>query len=532
MLNLPRKIILSHGFFLCVLAFPLVGLFKVSAIGISSGAIHCCTEDLEAVTDPAIGQLNDHITALLAPREQRSENWGVLVVSLENGDTLFAHAKDKKLSPASNMKLYTTVAALHLMGSKFRYNTFLYRDGSVLNGHLQGDLILYGTGDPGLSERFSENKAQMYQDFLVSLEQAGVKVIEGDVIGDATYFSGPEIGPEWNNKDLNDWFTAPVSALSINENVVTLQILPAGITGAIPHIYYDHEDFSLPIYNTARTVAGRPTAPLWLDRETPDSEVHIYGQIRTGSPGIWRRLTVPDPALLAATELKTMLLSNGIEIRGNAKSINNRKFSKISRSTNQNSSDNIVQSPHLVSQHVSPEILEYLKVLNHESHNLFAESLFKTMGRITGENGSFEGGTKTIRKFLTEEVGIQRQHIEISDGSGLSASNKSTPEAFIQLLTHIAKSGQWQTFLSTLPEAGRSLRRMYRTPAARNLKAKTGTIEGVSALTGVVKTRDQEELLFSIISNGLRSTNSSKRIENLIGSHLADFQRTPGTHWH
>ena len=113
----------------------------------------------------------------------------------------------------------------------------------------------------------------------------------------------------------------------------------------------------------------------------------------------------------------------------------------------------------------------------------------------------------------------------------MSASNKSTPEAFIQLLTHIAKSGQWQTFLSTLPEAGRSLRRMYRTPAARNLKAKTGTIEGVSALTGVVKTRDQEELLFSIISNGLRSTNSSKRIENLIGSHLADFQRTPGTHW-
>ena len=124
MLNLPRKIILGHGFFLCVLAFPLVGLFKVSAISTNSGVIHCCTKDPEALIDPAIGQLKDRITGLLTPREQRSETWGVLVVSLENGDTLFAHAKDKKLSPASNMKLYTTAAALHLMGSKFRYHTF------------------------------------------------------------------------------------------------------------------------------------------------------------------------------------------------------------------------------------------------------------------------------------------------------------------------------------------------------------------------------------------------------------------------
>ena len=531
MLNLPRKIILGHGFFLCVLAFPLVGLFKVSAISTNSGVIHCCTKDPEALIDPAIGQLKDRITGLLTPREQRSENWGVLVVSLENGDTLFAHAKDKKLSPASNMKLYTTAAALHLMGSKFRYHTFLYQDGPILNGHLQGDLILYGTGDPGISERFSENKAQMYQDFLVSLEQAGVKVIEGDVIGDATYFSGPEIGPEWNKKDLNDWFTAPVSALSINENVVTLQILPAGITGAIPHIYYDHEDFSLPIYNTARTVAGRPTAPLWLDRETPDSEVHIYGQIRTGSPGVWRRLTVPDPALLAASELKGILVSNGIEVKGDPKSVNDERFSRITRSTYRGDANSGVEHPDLVDQHISPEILEYLQVINHESHNLFAEALLKTMGRITGEGGSFEGGAAAIQRFLREEVGIQDGHITISDGSGLSASNESSPQAFIQLLTYVAKRGQWQTFLSTLPEAGRSLRRMYRTGAARNLKAKTGTIEGVSALTGVVKTRDDEELLFSIISNGVRSTSSSKRIEDLIGSHLANFKRTPRSHW-
>tara|TARA_B110000116_G_scaffold177691_1_gene153809 strand:+ start:4079 stop:5674 length:1596 start_codon:yes stop_codon:yes gene_type:complete len=478
-------------------------------------------------TDPSIVQLNDQISKLVMSGVERSEDWGALVVSLEHGDTLFSYSKDKTLSPASNMKLFTTAAALHFLGSKFRYQTFLYYDGPIQNGHLQGDLILYGTGDPGISERFLESKTLMYENFLLSLEQAGVKVIDGDIIGDGTYFSGPEIAPEWNPKDLNDWFAAPISALSLDENMITLRILPSLTIGAPPRIHLDHENFPLAIYNTARTVSGRPTAPLWLDRKTPDSEIHIYGQIENGNAGVWRRLTVADPELLAASELKQILLSNGVEVQGRPKSVSDRDFSRINKNTYQDSIGNFVQPPRLLDRHTSPEIMEYLKVLNHESHNLIAEMLLKTIGKLTGETGSFEGGARTIRKFLEEEVGIQQKDFKISDGSGLSPSNEATPRAFIQLLTYIAEAGQWKTFLSTLPEAGQSLRRMYRTPAIRNLKAKTGTIEGVSALTGVVKTRDGEELLFSLISNELRSTRTSKRIEDLIGAQLAGFRRTP-----
>ena len=477
-------------------------------------------------TNPGIARLNDQISELILTREQRSETWGALVVSLEHGDTLFSYSKNKTLSPASNMKLFTTAAALHFMGDKFRYQTFLYYDGLIRNGHLEGDLILYGTGDPGISERFPESKILMYDNFISNLNQAGVNVIDGDIIGDGTYFSGPEIGPEWNAKDLNDWFTAPVSALSLDENMVTVQILPALQIGVPPQVHSDHEYFPLAIYNTANTVAGRPTAPLWLDRERPDSEIHIYGQIRSGSPSVWRRLTVPDPELLAASELKNMLLTNGLEVRGEPKSVNDRNLSRIGNEAYPDSLGNFVDPPQVMGIHSSPEIIEYLRVQNLKSHNLFAESLLKTIGRITGEGGSFKGGARAIHKFLEEKVGIAQQDITISDGSGLSPSNEASPQAFVQLLTYLVESGQWKIFLSTLPEAGQSLRRMYQTPAARNLKAKTGTIEGVSALTGVVTTRDKEELLFSIISNNVRSTQTSKRIEDLIGAQLAGFQRT------
>ncbi|HIF39253.1 MAG TPA: D-alanyl-D-alanine carboxypeptidase/D-alanyl-D-alanine-endopeptidase [Gemmatimonadetes bacterium] len=528
MKNFPTKV--AAILCACVVTLPMFRVSIASTIDWGESRFCCSKEPREislSETDPRIMQLNDQISKLILPRVERSEDWGALVVSLEHGDTLFSYSKDRTLSPASNMKLFTTAAALHFLGSKFRYQTFLYYDGPIQNGHLQGDLILYGTGDPGISERFSENKALMYESFLLSLEQSGVKVIDGDIIGDGTYFSGPEIGPEWNTKDLNDWFAAPVSALSLDENIVTLQILPGLTIGDPPKIHSDHENFPLAIYNTARTVSGRPTAPLWLDRETPNSEIHIYGQIRSGSPGVWRRLTVPDPELLAASELKQVLLSNGVEVQGEPKSISDNILSRVNKDTYRDSIGNFVEPPQLMGRHISPEIIEYLKVLNHESHNLIAETLLKTIGKLTGEAGSFEGGAKTIRKFLEEEVGIHQRDVKISDGSGLSPSNEASPKAFIQLLTYIAKTGQWTTFLSTLPEAGQSLRRMYRTPETRNLKAKTGTIEGVSALTGVVKTRDKEELLFSIISNEVRSTRTSKRIEDLVGAQLASFQRTP-----
>lgn len=234
-----------------------------------------------------------------------------------------------------------------------------------------------------------------------------------------------------------------------------------------------------------------------------------------------------DPALFAARAFREALDSAGVEVRDAESAVH---FPSPSRITGRQSwAPGLIgaEEPRLVARHTSPEMIEYLTVMNHESHNLFAETILKTVGKIAQGEGSFEGGARALRSFMIGEVGLAGDQIRAADGSGLSGGNRASAGAFVELLLYVAKSPYRESFMSTLPEAGRSLRRMYRTPAARNLRAKTGTIDGVSALTGVVTTRDGETLLFSILSNDVASTGAAKRVENRLGVRLAEFRRTP-----
>ena len=153
---------------------------------------------------PEVLALRRDLSGLLSTEPLRRAEWSILVVSLEEGDTLFAQDEDRFLAPASNMKIATTTAALHFLGPFFRYQTFVYADGPIENGILGGDLILYGTGDPGISERFYRNRTDVFEAFANQIAKAGITRVEGAVIGDATYFSGPELGPEWDPRDLNE----------------------------------------------------------------------------------------------------------------------------------------------------------------------------------------------------------------------------------------------------------------------------------------------------------------------------------------
>ncbi|MCH7855281.1 MAG: D-alanyl-D-alanine carboxypeptidase/D-alanyl-D-alanine-endopeptidase [Gemmatimonadetes bacterium] len=488
---------------------------------------------LEAVRPPPkpppgqdVLRLREDLSALLNTPSLRNAEWSVLVVSLEKKDTLFARDEDRFLAPASNMKIATTAAALHFLGPAFRYQTFVFADGPIENGVLRGDLILYGTGDPGISDRFYRDRTDVFEAFASQVAEAGITRIEGAVVGDATYFSGPELGPEWDPRDLNEWFAASVSALSFNENIVTLQILPSARLGFPPRIETIPFGFPLDVSNQAETVAGRPRPNLWLDRVEPTAQIRVDGEIRQGGPDIWRRLTVPDPAVFAARAFREVLISNGIGVGAPERAVHVAAESKITGRESWAPGLIDGDEPRLLARHTSPELLQYLTVVNHESHNLLAETIIKTIGRIATGDGSFEGGARAVQSFATTEAGIDADQIRTVDGSGLSESNRTSAGALVGLLLHVAQSDNWDAFVSTLPEAGRrSLRRMYGTRAARNLRAKTGTIDGVSALTGIVTTRDGETLLFSILSNELRSTGAAKRVEDRIGARLADFVR-------
>jgi len=166
-------------------------------------------------------------------------------------------------------------------------------------------------------------------------------------------------------------------------------------------------------------------------------------------------------------------------------------------------------------------------VVNKESHNLYAELIFKTLGRVLRGDGTFEGGVEVVEAFLVNEVGVNPEELSLEDGSGLSANNRASASVFVQTLGYMARSQHWASFWESLPEAGnpRELRRMYRTPAARNLRAKTGTIDRVSALSGLVRSGNGERILFSILANDVPSTSAAKRVEDRIGGQLANFER-------
>jgi D-alanyl-D-alanine carboxypeptidase/D-alanyl-D-alanine-endopeptidase (penicillin-binding protein 4) len=535
--RIPAKIlqaVYARWHFFGLAALLVISVWSVAAFNVESvPPPPPPAKTIEAAQPPLVrpppGQdvltLQHDIEAMLDTPSLRSAEWGVFVVSLDSGDTLFAHEENHFLAPASNMKIATTAAALHFLGPAFTYETFVYADGPVENGTLRGDLILYGTGDPGISDRFYRNRTDVFQGFAREIAEAGITRIQGAVVGDATYFSGPELGPEWDPRDLNEWFAASASSLSFNENIVTLQIHPSARIGLPPRIETIPFGFPLDVSNGAETVAGRPRPNLWLDRVEPTARIRVDGEIRQGGPDIWRRLTVPDPANFAARALREVLISEGIGVEAPERSVHVKAESRITGRESWAPGLLDPDEPSLLARHTSPELIEYLTVVNHESHNLFAETIIKTIGKVANGEGSFRGGARAVQAFATGEAGIESDQIVAVDGSGLSKSNRTSAAALVGFLQQVAASDHWDSFVSTLPEAGRTLRRMYGTRAARNLRAKTGTIDGVSALTGIVTTRDGETLLFSIIANQLRSTGAAKRIEDRIGARLADFHR-------
>jgi D-alanyl-D-alanine carboxypeptidase/D-alanyl-D-alanine-endopeptidase (penicillin-binding protein 4) len=354
----------------------------------------------------------------------------------------------------------------------------------------------------------------------------GIQEIRGDLVVDGSFFDGPELHPDWDPEDLNDAFAAPVAAATLNENVERVRVEAGAWLGAQPTVHTFPPEAGIPIYNLARTAAARTRSRVWLVREHPLDPIGIEGEIPMGGADVWRSLPVPDPLAFSGTQLRRALRARGVRFRGQIVPVRRSSASPLSDLALP-LNGGAASWPRVIGIHTSPRLLEILRVINKESNNLFAETVAKTLGRTVVGDGSFEGAQRAISEFLVQEVGVPAQRFRVRDGSGLSNQNGASAGAFVQLLAFMHESPFWEDFWETLPEAGvrRELGRMYRTAAAGNLRAKTGTIDGVSALSGMVRTRSGERILFSILSNDLSSEYRAKRAEDQIGIRLASLSR-------
>jgi len=472
------------------------------------------------------------IDALLRTRS-RTEVWGVHVVSLDFGDTLFSQGASASMAPASNLKLYTSAAALHVLGPDFRFPTYLLARGELRDGVLYGDLILYGTGDPTLGTPEPDTPSPALKALLDAVRESGIRRVEGQILGDGSFFTGDPRRPSWQPRDLNEWFAAPVSALTFNENMVTLRIQaqrPEGFPGAV---LTSPAQAGIPILNESRVQRSGP--PVTIRRENPALPIRVTGTLRPSQRDIWRAMTVSNPPAYAASVFRATLQSQGIQVSGGSGALGpaDGQPSAI-RGTKwfaPATSEHTLPLWTIGIVH-SPPVRDLIHRVNRQSHNLYSELLLLAMGRTQGYGSDFNAGLQALRDFLVHTVGVDGEALHVEDGSGLSRLNRTTPADLVRTLAFMDRSSHRDAFLASLPSAGgprsRELGRMSRTPAEGNLVAKSGTIHRTSALSGMVRTLDGERLLFSIVVNDVPSTWAAKQIEDRIGAQLASFRRPGG----
>ncbi len=458
----------------------------------------------------SVAALQEDLAGMLH-RRSRGGHWGILVVSLTRGDTLFSVSPDIQVQPASTMKLFTSALALERLGPDYQFSTDVLRDGPLAaGGVIEGDLILRGDGDPSLSPRFfpGDAGASMRQ-LAQAVAAAGVRRVNGDIVGDATAFDGQRIPSGWLTRYLRASYAARVSALALNDNIAFVAVSP-GTTGRAAIVALEPSSTAVPIVNGVRTVLGTSGARIAI-HSRPDGTIEAHGWI-----GAWARkrtyeIDVEDPALFTVGAFRDALKAQGIVLDGTVR---------------------LARAPTTalrVTSLVSPPLTRIIAAMNRESINNYAELLFRdaVRGPDRLETGSAELGGQLLQHFLTDRAGVAPDAVVVADGSGLSTLDRVTPRAMVHLLTY-ADGAPWRATLhASLPVAGESelLRnRMRQTAAQGNLHAKTGTTNNVIALGGYVTALDGELLAFSFIYNGIDRWNAKATIDGM-GATLASFVR-------
>jgi D-alanyl-D-alanine carboxypeptidase/D-alanyl-D-alanine-endopeptidase (penicillin-binding protein 4) len=434
-----------------------------------------------------------------------------MVVSLTRGDTLYSSNPGNLLLPASTMKLFTAALAFDTFGPEHQFTTTVLRDGSVSpDGTLNGNLVLRGGGDPGLSTRYYRAPAEGPMASLARMVAAsGIKRVSGDLVADASAFESKRVPDGWLSRYLESGYAARVSALSMNENLATVVIVPSP-NGGTPSVSLDPPSSTVPVLNNARTVAGSRGAKLSI-RRLADGRIDVRGTIGSRAGTRSYLVVIDDPAPWVAGSLRSALAAQGITVSGQVK-IGTAGPGAVS-----------------VATLASPPLTRLASAMNRESINHFAELLFRDVAYTSNPErvGSAEYGNTVLRKFMSEKVGASASDITASDGSGLSTLDRVTARSLVQLLSYSHRAPWTADFHASLPVAGESelLRhRMRYTPAQGNLHAKTGTTNDVIGLAGYVTARNGEVLAFAFLYNGRDRWNAKEAID-VSGATMAGFAR-------
>jgi D-alanyl-D-alanine carboxypeptidase/D-alanyl-D-alanine-endopeptidase (penicillin-binding protein 4) len=403
----------------------------------------------------------------------------------------------------------------------------------MANGILSGHLVLYGRGDPTMTAHCfaadttvagacEHDPLRALRDLAEKLRQAGLREVEGDLIGDGSYFEPELVHGSWENDDLLWGYSAPVSGLVLNENAITLKIRPAGTVGQPAEIVADSLFPDLTFENRTQTVSDTGAAELELTRSADPWRMVVTGTVRLGARPRTESVAVPDPNQLAANAFRRLLAQAGIRIKGSTRTTTDSLETLNARS-----------SPPLAEVESRP-LSDWIFRLLSVSQNLYAELLAKQLGRQFGKAGSWKEGITVERRFLIDSVRVDSTQFSLYDGSGLSARDLVSPRTFVQLLRYMRQHPRYPVFAAGLPQGGISgtLRNRFQgSPLERRVRAKTGSIAAVNTLSGYLEAAgDSTDFtkppvrIFSIQAN--HHTLSGRAMIQAIDSVVMDLWRS------
>ncbi|HET7691665.1 MAG TPA: D-alanyl-D-alanine carboxypeptidase/D-alanyl-D-alanine-endopeptidase [Gemmatimonadota bacterium] len=435
-------------------------------------------------------------------------HWGVAVRDLATGRWVARHDADRYFVPASNLKLVVSAAALERLGADYAWRTSVYGTEPIgAGGVLDGDLVLYGRGDPNLSGRFAPSMTAIFEALADSLAARGLARVTGELLADESFWDADYVRGDWATYDLLWWYAAPVGALGFNDNSIDFHIRPGAAVGEPLVIDGEPASSFYSLENRAVTGPAGSERTFDLTREPGTNHVVAYGSLPVDAEPDVEYLAVVDPAGWAATVFREVLSRRGIAVEGRVRTISRPADSPVA------AGDTIA-----LAAHAGPPLARVVEAVLGRSQNWHAEQLLKTLGKEIEGEGSWSAGLAVERRTLAE-LGVDTTAMFLRDASGLSSANLVTPEALVDLLSAVRRRPFASPFVSALPVAGESgsLRRRFGgTPAAGRVRAKTGYIENVYSLSGYLTTLAGDEYAFSVVVNQTAGESAVEAIDRLV----------------
>jgi len=487
--------------------FPIVILFLFSSFLISQ--LHA----------GSLETIQTKVAQYLKRPGARSADWGIEILDPTTDKVVLAVNPDKPFKPASVLKVITSAAALERLGPDFKFRTGVYSDGTIqTDGTLLGNLILVGRGDPNLMDPSGELLSEpALRELAKKLETLGIRKVQGDIIGDDSYFDPTSHGRGWTAQELKSIYGAPINALSISNNVFWIHA-HAAKAGKPASVVVEPATSYFRIKNTSVTGTAKSKATLSIRYVPGTKTITVSGTLPLRKSSS-QSILLDKPAEVTATMFREELKRNRITVTGKIRVIHNGDLSAEAKAGWQ-----------LAAEHESPPLYRALEIINKQSQNLHAEMLLRTLGAELKHQGTDEAGLDAVWDFLAEAgvEGMDSQKIQLNDGCGLSRDNLVTPRFQASLLKFLSTRPYFDLFLNTLAISGTdgTLKNRLASDQVRgSIRAKTGSLNGVSTLSGYMTTKSGRNLVFCIFANNVRAsmTTVKKTIDEICSLFVNSY---------